>query len=144
MNVLIREYCSNDFQGLIKLLDEVYGSKIDQKTLEDNYISKYRNILIATTSLELIVGCAFVEVQEDLIRPRRIIYVTYVAVDERYRGLGIGKQIMTGVKDICEKKHCSAIELTSANYRTKAHLFYEALGFDKKQTTLFIKEIKEG
>ena len=35
---------------------------------------------------------------------------------------------------------CSTVELTSANSRKNAHVFYQNLGFSKKKTTVFIKE----
>lgn len=141
MDIRIRYYRSSDYNMLICLLREVYGSNIDQKTLERVYLSDTRSILVATTEDEVLVGCTFTEVQEDYVRPSRILYVTYVAVDEKYRKHGIGRLLFDKVEEECREEACSAIELTSANFRTDAHAFYNNLGFTKKKTTLFIKEL---
>ena len=139
---MIRKYESHDFQELFDLLHDVYQTNIDKETLENNYINDFKSILVAVDDeTGKLLGCTFIEELKDLIRPNKILYVTYVAVDERFRHQGIGKKLMHEVEKKCRELGCSAIELTSANYRKNAHLFYEALGFTKKKTTLFIKEI---
>jgi len=141
MEITVRYYKSGDYNMLISLLSKVYGSHIDRDKLEDEYISDKRSILVAVTEEEILVGCTFVEVQEDFVRPSRILYITYVAVDENYRRHGIGRKLFDKVETLCIDHACSAIELTSADYRTEAHEFYNRLGFTKKKTTVFIKEI---
>lgn len=141
MDIKIRDYEQSDYKGLISLLSEVYGSKIEQPILESVYITSSRSIIVALDESENVVGCTFVEIQEDFVRPSRIAYVTYVAVDERFRKQGIGRKLLLAVEDICKRCNCSAIELTSANFRIGAHAFYESLGYSKKKTTVFIKEM---
>ena len=121
-------------------MNNVYNSHIDQNTLEEKYITQKRSIIIAQVCNRL-VGCTFLEIQEDYVRPGRILYVTYVAVDEKHRKYGIGKILLSEAEKICKEARCSAIELTSADFRTGAHAFYETLGFTRKKTTVFIKEI---
>ena len=142
MDMQIRYYQSSDYWMLIALLKKVYDSNIDQETLERVYVSDTRSILVAVTEDHILVGCTFIEEQEDYVRPSRILYVTYVAVDEEYRKHGIGRLLFDKVEEECLKKACSAIELTSADFRTEAHAFYNKLGFTKKKTTLFIKEVE--
>lgn len=141
MNIMVRNYQGSDYQGLIYLLGNVYDSEIPKDVLESNYLSSSRSILVAINENSLIVGCAFIEIQTDYVRPKKIAYITYVAVDVNYRKQGIGKKLMSAVEGICIDKGCSAIELTSANFRTGAHAFYESLGFTRKKTTVFIREI---
>lgn len=141
MNIEVRNYLKQDYTELIILLKKIYNSEIDQVTLENRYLTNTRSILVATTENNYVVGCAFVEIQQDYIRPRRILYVTYVAVDEHYRKQGIGRIIFKSIETMAVELEATAIELTSADYRKDAHAFYEALGFSKKKTTLFIKEI---
>lgn len=141
MEYQIRNYQNSDYPGLKLLLEKVYDSKITQFELEKYYISNNRSILIAETGEKELVGCTFIEIMEDYIRSERILYVTYVAVDERYRNHGIGRMLLNAAETKSEEFECSAIELTSANYRKGAHEFYKRLGFTKKATTHFIKEI---
>ncbi len=141
MKITVRDYSSSDYIELISLLNKVYGSEIDQKTLEEKYLTSERRIYVAVTEDNDLVGCIFTELQEDYIRPSRMIYVTYVAVNEDYRQCGIGRKMFEYVEDMCCKKRCSAIEFTSADFRIGAHVFYDKLGYTKKKTTHFIKEI---
>lgn len=142
MSVTIREYKNTDYQGLMVLLGDVYESTIPQDTLEAKYLSETKSILVAVDDNSRIVGCTFVEIQYDYVRPHKIAFITYVAVDEKCRKQGIGKSLVHAVENICRERECTAIELTSANYRTGAHAFYESLGFTRKKTTVFIKEIQ--
>jgi len=141
MEITIRDYKSTDYNDLMMLLKKVYDSTIDQITLEEKYITDHRGIMVAVTSDNVLVGSAFTEIQQDYVRTRRIIYVTYVAVDENYRKHGIGRKLFETIEDLCHKTHSSAVEFTSADYRIGAHEFYEKLGYAKKKTTHFIKEI---
>ena len=141
MEVIVREYKKSDFTGLIELLANVYGSEIEQDKLENIYLSEKRKILVAVDENNTVAGCAFLEKREDFIRPERVLFISYVAVDEKIRKQGIGKKIFEEIEKIAQKEKCSAIELTSANYRTGAHAFYASLRFSPKKTTVFIKEI---
>ena len=141
MNITIRDYWSSDYAGLFALLHRVYASEISQPVLEQRYLTASRSILVAVDEQDHVVGSTFVEIQEDFVRPSRVAYVTYVAVDDTCRKQGIGRKLMQTVEDLCKTQNCSAIELTSADFRTGAHAFYASLGFTHKKTTYFIKEI---
>ena len=142
MDCVLREYDDKDFEGLSRLLHEAYDATIDEGMLKKHYLSETKKIIIATNpNTGEPVGCAFAEEQTDYIRPDKVLYITYVAVDEKYRGQKIGSKIMEHMETIGIELQCNAIELTSANHRTGAHAFYHTLGFSIKQTTHFIKEI---
>lgn len=143
MSIILRLYEKKDFTGLQALLDTTYGSTIERDVFEREYITDNRNVLVAVDSdFGNVVGSTFVELQQDYVRPSKIAYITYVAVDEAYRKRGVGKQLIQKVEELCEEWNCSAIELTSANFRVGAHEFYKRLGFTVKQTTVFIKEME--
>ena len=140
--VSIRNYDTAYFSQLYLLLADVYSTSITQECLERNYLGHNKQIVIALLN-NRVVGCAFLEYDTDYIRDRKTVFVSYVAVDKAFRQHGIGSKIFSAVEDWARQRACSAIELTSANYRTSAHAFYHALGFSKKQTTVFIKELSE-
>lgn len=139
--MIIRDYEKSDYNALIQLLFDVYNSEISQETLETNYITSKRKIFVAVDEQGVLCGCTFVEIQEDFVRPNKVAYVTYVAVSEKYRKQGIGKKLLEAIENLCKEKDCSSIELTSADYRIGAHAFYNSIGFSKKKTTIFIKEV---
>lgn len=137
----IINYESIHYDGLFRLLEKVYGSHIKRDCLEEEYLSDNRSILLAVeTTSDNVLGCAFLEIQKDFIRPNSILYVTYVAVDDSVRKQGIGRRIFEEIEKKCRSFGCTAVELTSADFRKGAHLFYESLGFTRKKTTVYIKE----
>lgn len=54
-----------------------------------------------------------------------------VVVKEDLQGQGIGKQMMRFALDLCCKKGCYKMALSSSLKRERAHRFYETLGFVK-------------
>lgn len=54
-----------------------------------------------------------------------------VVVKTEWQGKGIGKQMMNYAIEQCRNYKCYKVALSSNLKREKAHLFYEALGFEK-------------
>jgi GNAT superfamily N-acetyltransferase len=50
-------------------------------------------------------------------------------VDERFRSLGIGRQLLEYAEDWAREKGCKEIALRSNVIRDRAHGFYEGLGY---------------
>lgn len=55
--------------------------------------------------------------------------VESVRVDEKYRGQGIGKELMLWAIERAKRENCVAMQLTTNGERKDAHRFYENLGF---------------
>ncbi|MFT3984346.1 MAG: GNAT family N-acetyltransferase [Lachnospiraceae bacterium] len=63
-----------------------------------------------------------------------------IAVDEQYRGVGVGRALLSGVEDWAIACNCSGVRLVSGFDRTGAHEFYLRCGyFNRKQQKNFIK-----
>lgn len=56
--------------------------------------------------------------------------LTALVVAERYRRRGIGVELVSAVEREARYRRCSRLVLGSAERRTDAHAFYEALGFE--------------
>lgn len=138
--ILVRNYAPSDYSELFRLLNAVYHSGISQKDLEAHYLGPDKEIIVAVRG-DRFLGCAFLHYITDYVRPGHTVFVTYVAVDESIRHNGIGRTLFSEIESRALKQGCSAIELTSADSRTDAHAFYNALHFTKKKTTVFIKEV---
>lgn len=138
--VLVQDYTPSLFPQLFRLLSEVYSSKITQAELESHYLDQDNQILLASLN-GIVVGCAFISFNMDYIRNRKTSFVSYVAVDNSYRRQGIGSRLFSEIEKRSRIMSCSAIELTSADFRESAHAFYQSLDFTKKKTTVFIKEL---
>ncbi len=137
--MIIDYYKSEEFKQLKILVDATFDTDINEDII-DNIYTKGNHFIITASLDEKIVGCAFVEKREDYIRNKKDFFVSYVAVDPTIRNHGIGRKIFDKIREIALKNDIHSIELTSANYRTGAHKFYEKIGFAKKKTTIFIDD----
>lgn len=59
----------------------------------------------------------------------RVALVEAVHVDARERSQGIGAEMMRFAIDEARRRGCHRVQLTSNKKRTRAHRFYERLGF---------------
>lgn len=140
--MIIRKYKKTDYLQLSNLLKVIFESDIDQSSLEQYYTKNNKTILIALDEQEnQVIGFAFIEERFDYIKAKRVLFLSYLGVDEKYRNKGVGKNLISAIEKICKEQKYDAIELTSANYRTDSHAFYKNIGFTVKKTTVFIKEI---
>jgi GNAT superfamily N-acetyltransferase len=77
--------------------------------------------VVATLQLSFLPGLA----RRGALRAQ----VEAVRVREDYQGTGLGAAIMTWVIDEARRRGCALVQLTSDKTRTRAHRFYERLGF---------------
>ena len=56
--------------------------------------------------------------------------ITALAVDEKWRGTGVGRLLVDQVERWCRERGADRVTLTSGNHRPESHKFYKALGYD--------------
>ncbi len=142
MEIRITDYQTADYSGVIKLLGESFSSTIEQNALELHDLDDNHSIIVAKSEAGDTCGCAVLEKKIDYIRNNPVLFVLYLAVDQQYRRHGIGKQMISHIEQYAKEMNYNAIELTSADFRTEAHTFYNSMGFTRKKTTVFIKEVR--
>ena len=64
-----------------------------------------------------------------------------VVVDEKYRNRGIAKALMTRAIELAREAGTSNISLTSNPKREAANLLYQHMGFQKRETNLYILQL---
>ena len=55
--------------------------------------------------------------------------ITTLVVDENFRGNGVGRRLVETAEEWAWGRDCTRIELTSGDQRSRAHQFYQALGY---------------
>lgn len=65
-----------------------------------------------------------------------------VVVDEKYRNKGIAKGLMTHAIELAHKAGAGNITLTSNPKREAANSLYLSLGFQRRETNLYIMHLK--
>lgn len=88
-----------------------------------------------------VVGYFILNEMIDVVRNIKIYHVDYVCVDSNYRGRGIGKKMMEYATSYVRDNGGVRMELTSGNQREAAHKLYLGLGFVKRDSSVFRKEI---
>jgi GNAT superfamily N-acetyltransferase len=72
-----------------------------------------------------------------------ILRVQALVVDERVRGSGAGRTLMTEAERLARELGCSSVILSSNERRTGAHAFYERIGYQRSSPSYsFSKQIQ--
>lgn len=56
--------------------------------------------------------------------------ITALAVDEKWRGRGVGKRLVEQVERWCRERGADRVTLTSGQHRPESHKFYKAIGYE--------------
>jgi GNAT superfamily N-acetyltransferase len=85
-------------------------------------------VVVATIGDEA-VGLATVHIRHTINHESPIGQLTLLVVDERVRGQGVGRILVTESEAWARARGCKRFVVTTALRRTEAHAFYERLGF---------------
>lgn len=136
----MRNATVGDLPAIVSMLaDDFLGSRREkvQDTLPESYVKAFREI-DADPNNELIVA----EFDGEVIGTFQLTYtpslsfqgskratVESVRVNTRYRGKGIGHEMMSWAMERARENGCVSMQLTTHADRRDAHRFYESLGF---------------
>jgi predicted N-acetyltransferase YhbS len=139
MPVVLRSATEADAKHVESLLAELgYPSK------EADVRHRLRRSLDSDTSCFLVaqqasevIGLVSAELVPYFPNGSTICRVTGLVVSTPHRGQGVGEKLVTGAADCARERHCSGIEITSAEHRLDAHRFYQRLGFSRTSFRFF-------
>lgn len=136
----MRNATIDDLPAIVCMLaDDFLGSQREKvhDSLPESYVKAFHEI-DSDQNNELIVA----EFDGEVIGTFHLTYtpslsfrggkratVESVRVDARYRGKGIGREMMLWAMERAREKGCVSMQLTSHADRKDAHRFYENLGF---------------
>ncbi|MCH1557486.1 MAG: GNAT family N-acetyltransferase [Flavobacteriaceae bacterium] len=129
----IRKLENNDINQVIKIWTNSFSRNFD-KPINPNYLSDPNSVTIVMSEEKIIVGVATLHIIKKLTRILGLI--EDVAVNEDYRGLGIGKKLVKELIKIGNEKNCDKIVLSSSEKNSK---FYEKIGFQKNELQMVIR-----
>ena len=150
MIIRCRKATSEDLVAIIRMLaDDFLGQQRERfdDPLPESYIKAFRDIENDPNN-ELIVAELIGEVVGtlQLIFTPSLSYqggkrctVESVRVDERFRGQGIGREMMLWAIELARNEGCISMQLTTHGERKDAHRFYENLGFTASHVGMKLK-----
>jgi len=155
MEIKIRQAKREDLPEVVRMLaDDFLGAMREryENPLPESYVKAFEEIeddknnelIVAILSEPSAAADALTEqtVDEIIVGTLQITFtpsisfqggkratVESVRVDEKYRGHGIGKELMLWAIERAKRENCFAVQLTTNAERQAAHRFYENLGF---------------
>jgi len=129
----IRKLEKNDINQVIEIWTNSFSRNFD-KPINPNYLSDPNSITIVISEENIITAVATLHIIKKLTRILGLI--EDVAVNENYRGLGIGKKLVKELIKIGNEKNCDKIVLSSSEKNSK---FYEKIGFQKNELQMVIR-----
>ncbi|WP_163878987.1 GNAT family N-acetyltransferase [Paenibacillus favisporus] len=132
--ITIREITKADLNDLCRLYEELMDHQPNNyekmvKVFDIIQAKGDYHILGAFKDGEL-AGSVMGIVCQDLVGEcKPFMVIENVVVSNRFRRLGIGKQLMMNIEAIGLERDCNYVIFVSGGQRKEAHAFYEKLGF---------------
>ncbi len=140
MNLKFRQATREDLPEIVRMLaDDFLGRRREryENPLPESYVKAFEEIETDKNN-ELIIA----EKDDEIVGTLQITFtpsisfqggkratVESVRVDAKFRGQGIGKELMLWAIERAKEENCVAIQLTTNSDRKDTHRFYENLGF---------------
>lgn len=150
MDFTVRKAMMKDYESVVQIMNQVQQMHIDWRPdiykLNNSIIPidifakniENDSFYVAETD-ETVVGIMeiiFRHIENPSHFKRDIIFIDSMAVDEKYRGLGIGHLFFEKVKQIKAQKHCDGIELQVNSKNKAAYEMYSQYGFTVKSINM--------
>lgn len=150
MDIIFRTATLDDLPEIVRMLaDDILGRQREryEDPLPESYVRAFGEIE-ADPNNQLIVA----EIKGEVIGTLQLTYtpsisfqggkratVESVRVDERFRGQGIGRELMLWAIERARTDGCISMQLTTNSEREDAHRFYRNLGFTSSHIGMKLK-----
>ena len=151
MDIRIRNAITNDYGSVIKIISQVQDMHVkwrpDIYKYNDNLITKEEfeklvennTFFVAENENKKIVGVLeiiFRHIESPAHVTRDVIFIDTMAVDEKYRGLGVGHKMFEFLKMMKIEKNMDGIELQVNARNVGAYEMYKKYGFTEKSINM--------
>ena len=129
----IRELAKSDYNQVIELWTKSLSNKFDNE-INTSHLSDPGSITLVSVDNNTITGVASLYIIKKLTRTLGLI--EDVAVNENYRGKGIGKKLVEKLIGIAADKKCDKTVLNSSEQNSE---FYKKIGFEINEIQMIIR-----
>lgn len=132
MDLHLRPIRRQDISALTGLLSQL-GYPTTETELDgrlDHWLDDPSSWLVGAENDGDLIGVAALHVLPLLEVTGKLARLLALVVDERYRGRGVGRTLVTAVEDRARAAGCLALEVNSSRHRTRTHEFYQQLGYE--------------
>ena len=150
MEVRIRTAKKVDYESVIKIMSQVQDMHVEWRPdifkPNDNLIPEdvfekiiENGIFFVAETNDMVVGVleiVFRHIESPSHVTRDVIFIDTMAIDENYRGMGIGHQMFDFLKKMKQEKNLDAIELQVNARNRAAYEMYHKCGFTEKSINM--------
>ena len=129
----LRQLVYTDYNQVIEIWKKSFSNNFD-KNINTTYLSDPSSVTLVSVDNDTITGVASLHIIKKLTRTLGLI--EDVAVNENYRGKGIGKKLVEKLIEIASEKGCDKTVLNSSEKNSE---FYEKIGFEKNEIQMIIR-----
>lgn len=132
MKIKIRKVALCDVKALLPLISQLgYPISEEQLIARLALYQGYNDAAWVALLDDKIIGSVAIHVYDLFHCTERYARIVSLVVDQPYRRLGVGKQLLEYAERYAMEKGCSALELTSSLKRLKygSHDFYDSHGY---------------
>lgn len=148
--VIIRKAIKSDYESVIKIMSQVQDMHVkwrpdiykpNENLIPEDVFEKIvenGTFFVAETN-DVVVGVleiVFRHVESPSHVSRDVIFIDTMAIDENYRGMGIGHQMFDFLKAMKQEKRLDGIELQVNAKNRAAYEMYQKCGFTEKSINM--------
>lgn len=150
MNIQIRLAKKTDYESVISIMSQVQDMHVEwrpdiykhnenlitrdvfEKILENDtfYVAESDTVVVGVLEI------AYRHVESPSHVTRDFIFVDTMAIDENYRGMGIGHKMFDFIKELKQAKNLDGIELQVNARNNAAYEMYKKYGFTEKSINM--------
>lgn len=148
--VTIRLATEGDYASVERIMKQVHAMHVgwrpdiykdmDPLLPRDMYLEhlKQQQVLVADLAGEVVglMICLERRISGGPMQERTVLFVDSMAVEERYRGQGIGRKMFDYVLGLCREKEYDGLELQVNARNAAARAMYEKYGFTEKSVNM--------
>ena len=130
---LIRKTVPEDAENICEInkISLGYDFSADKTVVQIKQITKDEKTLLLSATDDENRAVGYIEAQiYDTPYAKTDVNIMALAVNEKFQGQGIGKKLLSAAENWGKAKDAVGITLESSTYRTEAHKFYEACGYE--------------
>ncbi|MFG6356731.1 MAG: GNAT family N-acetyltransferase [Acetatifactor sp.] len=148
--VTIRLAMESDYASVERIMKQVHALHVgwrpdiykdmDPILPKDMYLEhlERQQVLVADLAGEVVGLVIWLErhISGGPMQERKVLYVDSMAVEERYRGQGIGHKLFDCVLGLCREREYDGLELQVNARNAAARAMYEKYGFTEKSVNM--------
>jgi len=140
MDIVLDFLRKEEVNSLSELMKNAFSIDIDVNNVLKCFDFENIRFLCAKVG-NVIAGTIMITSDYDPIKNVKSFYLDYVSVHSDYQNQKIGRKLMLEVEKIAQEEGISFIEFTSSSKRIYARKLYLSLGYEMRDTGVFIKRI---